>query len=149
MITFDSILQYNGTYDPSYAARILHELELYLTLNSEELDEVEKLVISKIQYNLFHSLDYHGNRVAPLSISWAAKKGHFKNFLYTGKLYRSVVSEGTGTNPRTVFINSERSRIAEKLQKGTGNMPARPFFGLSKNNVAEIYLLIKKLKKLN
>lgn len=87
-----------------------------------------------IKRNLFTSKLYTEEPAPRLSLGWILKKGHSKIFFWHGELYRSILTQKI-INGAEIFVAEGRALIASWLINGTGNMPARDFFGLMPQRV--------------
>lgn len=124
-------------------------LPIKLELKPDVRTDVTEIVRKDIEKNLDTGRDISGGLVARLSSRTIKIKGHAKPFYRTGELLKSV-EKITSTKSAEIFIKSGRSKIAEYLNYGTNRIPARQFFGVSKNSELEVdkYLLSKKFEDL-
>lgn len=117
---------------------------------SELLNEVgEALALSTIQRIMTTKTAPSGQAWAPWATSTLLarnKKGNAaQGLLYdTGALGNSITWQVKG---KTVEVGSSLGVIGEYLQNGTANMPARPFIGLSKEDLTEAQRITKEYFK--
>lgn len=90
--------------------------------------------------------------LSPLTIAAKKAKGgkpelHAEDILIeTENLWRNQkIEKATSASQRAIItIGPERAEIAEYIQEGTENMPARPFFGISTKGEEGAMLIVDK-----
>lgn len=110
------------------------------------LDEASALILSRIRIRFRAEVDPEGQQWAPLSpktITERLRKGFGASpILYrTGRLFNSIQLARDGEFSRVIKTDVE---YASYLQSGSENMPARPFLGVSNDDVPLVSRLVVK-----
>ena len=100
-------------------------------LSPFQFREIVELVRQGVITNIQQAIDFTGNPLLPLHKSTIKQKKSNKILFATGLLSRSVISTMMGLDTAEITIGSARKQIALWLTRGTKNMVARPFFGIS------------------
>jgi len=118
-------------------------LETFCSVTDSQILNITEAIRKGIEDNLSAGREWTGGNVKPLAPFTVREKGNSRPFVRTGLLLRSVGKKGSGKSGE-VFINSSRSIIAGMLNNGQGNIPARPFFGISESVQKQIDQILEK-----
>lgn len=118
---------------------IFTTVEKYSKLNESTLQKIADKIKKSQESNLQNGLDIFGKAVAPKKFSNGKPI-----FVDSGELQQSVVNNKISSNEWNIFINSNRSKIAQYLIQGRSNMIPRQFFGISSTLEKEIDTILEQ-----
>lgn len=139
-----------------------HEARLFETISKANQKKMAEEIKTNIQRNLDKGLKYTGGKVAPLAVATIEakkRKGRLEPsrvFVDSGVLIKSLRISPTGTGyvisfqkykyPKTkVYVNE----VAQWLNEGSKRMPARPFFGITKNQFESLVNKYASKRRIN